>query len=73
MSVILKADIKRKLKEIGLESGDNVIAAFKTDFFEFSFDICFQNDRHLFRSNLDALVNCRSTFFGEEFRSFWAL
>ena len=25
MSVILKADIKRKLKEIGLESGDNVI------------------------------------------------
>lgn len=25
MSAILKADIKRKLKEIGLESGDNVI------------------------------------------------
>lgn len=25
MSVILKADIKRKLKEIGIESGDNVI------------------------------------------------
>ena len=25
MSVILKTDIKRKLKEIGLESGDNVI------------------------------------------------
>ena len=25
MSIILKTDIKRKLKEIGLESGDNVI------------------------------------------------
>lgn len=28
MSVILKADIKRKLKEIGLESGDNVIRSY---------------------------------------------